>query len=226
MDYFFYVLRRGEQTILVDVGFDPVVGERRGRTVLHPPVDALRELGVAPMSVAQIVVDAPPLRPHRQSPLLPACGAPPARARARLLVRAGRRAPRACRSDRAGGARLRRLRTPGRSGAAAPRLGHDRRGRRDCPRRRALARPAGARRQRAQRSGAARLGRGALLRGARTRLAVRDRRRPRGDGGRVPDGTTARGRAWRRRRRGARPAGLRALSGPRRRRGGLGLRLS
>jgi glyoxylase-like metal-dependent hydrolase (beta-lactamase superfamily II) len=56
MDYFFYVLRRGEKTILVDVGFDPVVGERRGRTVLHAPVDALRELGVAPMSVAQIVV--------------------------------------------------------------------------------------------------------------------------------------------------------------------------
>jgi glyoxylase-like metal-dependent hydrolase (beta-lactamase superfamily II) len=56
MDYFFYVLRRGGETLLVDVGFDPVVGERRGRTCLCAPVDALRELGIAPGSVAQIVV--------------------------------------------------------------------------------------------------------------------------------------------------------------------------
>jgi glyoxylase-like metal-dependent hydrolase (beta-lactamase superfamily II) len=56
MDYFFYVLRRDGQTVLVDVGFDPAVGARRGRTCLCPPLDALERIGVAPQSVSQIVL--------------------------------------------------------------------------------------------------------------------------------------------------------------------------
>jgi len=56
MDYFFYVLRNGPRTALVDTGFDPEVGERRGRTLLCPPLEALARLGVAPESVSQVIV--------------------------------------------------------------------------------------------------------------------------------------------------------------------------
>jgi glyoxylase-like metal-dependent hydrolase (beta-lactamase superfamily II) len=56
MAYYFWVLRRGDETILVDTGFKPEVGERRGRTCLVPPVDAVRGLGVEPESVSTIVV--------------------------------------------------------------------------------------------------------------------------------------------------------------------------
>jgi glyoxylase-like metal-dependent hydrolase (beta-lactamase superfamily II) len=56
MSYYFWVLRRGPETILVDTGFAPGVGERRGRTCLVPPVDAVRGLGIAPESVSTVVV--------------------------------------------------------------------------------------------------------------------------------------------------------------------------
>jgi glyoxylase-like metal-dependent hydrolase (beta-lactamase superfamily II) len=56
MAYYFWVLRAGGETILVDTGFDPVVGARRGRTCLCRPVDALRRLGIEPESVSAIVV--------------------------------------------------------------------------------------------------------------------------------------------------------------------------
>jgi glyoxylase-like metal-dependent hydrolase (beta-lactamase superfamily II) len=56
MDYFFYVLRRAGETVLVDTGFGRAVGERRGRTSLVEPVDALARLGVAPQRVSQVVV--------------------------------------------------------------------------------------------------------------------------------------------------------------------------
>jgi glyoxylase-like metal-dependent hydrolase (beta-lactamase superfamily II) len=56
MDYFFYVLRRDGETVLIDTGFGRAVGERRGRTSLVEPVDALAQLGVAPQDVSQVVV--------------------------------------------------------------------------------------------------------------------------------------------------------------------------
>jgi glyoxylase-like metal-dependent hydrolase (beta-lactamase superfamily II) len=56
MDYFFYVLRDRERVVLVDTGFDPEVGRRRGRTLLCPPLEALGRLGVAPDMVAQVIV--------------------------------------------------------------------------------------------------------------------------------------------------------------------------
>ena len=46
MAYYFWVLRRGAETILVDTGFDPAVGVRRGRTCLWPPLEALQRLGI------------------------------------------------------------------------------------------------------------------------------------------------------------------------------------
>jgi glyoxylase-like metal-dependent hydrolase (beta-lactamase superfamily II) len=46
MDYFFWVLRSPDGAILVDCGFNADSGARRGRTMLCPPVDALRQLGI------------------------------------------------------------------------------------------------------------------------------------------------------------------------------------
>lgn len=56
MDYYFWLLRSRERTILVDVGFDQAVGRRRGRIVLIEPVEALRMLGVDPNHVDLIIV--------------------------------------------------------------------------------------------------------------------------------------------------------------------------
>jgi len=54
LDYFFWVLRYDDATVLVDTGFDPEVAARRGRDCLCPPVEALRRLGVE--SVDRVVV--------------------------------------------------------------------------------------------------------------------------------------------------------------------------
>ena len=56
MAYYFWLLRRGAETIVVDCGFDPAVGARRGRTCLWAPVDALRALGVEPAEVSTVIV--------------------------------------------------------------------------------------------------------------------------------------------------------------------------
>jgi glyoxylase-like metal-dependent hydrolase (beta-lactamase superfamily II) len=56
MDYFFYVLRSGERTIVVDCGFDPVAGARRGRECLTEPVEALRLLGIDPAAVQTLLI--------------------------------------------------------------------------------------------------------------------------------------------------------------------------
>ena len=54
LDYFFWVLRYDDATVLVDTGFDPAVAARRGRDCLCPPVEALRRLGIE--SVQRVVV--------------------------------------------------------------------------------------------------------------------------------------------------------------------------
>lgn len=56
MDYFFWVLRESSRTVLVDTGFAPEVGARRGRTCLCPPVEALARLGVEPDAVSLVVL--------------------------------------------------------------------------------------------------------------------------------------------------------------------------
>lgn len=54
MDYFFWILRAGGRTTLVDCGFHPEVGRRRGRDVLVDPIEALDVLGIG--TVDRIVV--------------------------------------------------------------------------------------------------------------------------------------------------------------------------
>jgi glyoxylase-like metal-dependent hydrolase (beta-lactamase superfamily II) len=56
MAYYFWLLRGGGRTILVDTGFDPDVARRRGRTCLCAPVEALSRLGVEPAAVSAIVI--------------------------------------------------------------------------------------------------------------------------------------------------------------------------
>jgi glyoxylase-like metal-dependent hydrolase (beta-lactamase superfamily II) len=46
MDYYFWLLERDGETIVVDTGFDPAVGARLGRECLIEPADAFAQLGV------------------------------------------------------------------------------------------------------------------------------------------------------------------------------------
>jgi glyoxylase-like metal-dependent hydrolase (beta-lactamase superfamily II) len=48
MDYFFWVLRDGDEVVLVDTGYSPEAGERRGRRTLCPPLEALERAGIEP----------------------------------------------------------------------------------------------------------------------------------------------------------------------------------
>jgi glyoxylase-like metal-dependent hydrolase (beta-lactamase superfamily II) len=56
MDYFFWVLRGRDETILVDTGFSRHGGESRGRTLLIEPAEAFRLAGVEPGSAPRIIV--------------------------------------------------------------------------------------------------------------------------------------------------------------------------
>src|ERR1700759_4899585 len=56
IDYFLWLIRGQNRTVLVDPGFDRPTGERRGRTMLQHPVEALRAMGVDPASVEDVVI--------------------------------------------------------------------------------------------------------------------------------------------------------------------------
>ncbi|GAA0419795.1 MBL fold hydrolase [Acrocarpospora corrugata] len=56
MDYYFWLVRGGGRTIMVDTGFTPEVGDARGRTTLCPVPEALARLGVNPADVDAVVL--------------------------------------------------------------------------------------------------------------------------------------------------------------------------
>jgi glyoxylase-like metal-dependent hydrolase (beta-lactamase superfamily II) len=56
IDYYVWVIRNGERSIVVDTGFDAVEGAKRGRKVARAPAAALEEIGVAAGNVEQVVV--------------------------------------------------------------------------------------------------------------------------------------------------------------------------
>ena len=56
MDYFFWILRTGDRTILVDSGFSRAGGESRGRTTLVVPAEAYTALGVDPATAPPIIL--------------------------------------------------------------------------------------------------------------------------------------------------------------------------
>ena len=55
-DYFLWVLRRGDETILVDTGYSYYGAEIRGREVLVDPLEALGYMGISPQQVPTVVV--------------------------------------------------------------------------------------------------------------------------------------------------------------------------
>ena len=56
MDYFIWVLRSGEQTILVDTGYDETEAAARGRPILRAPQVALGALGLSPDAIDRIII--------------------------------------------------------------------------------------------------------------------------------------------------------------------------
>jgi glyoxylase-like metal-dependent hydrolase (beta-lactamase superfamily II) len=58
LDYYFWVLRdaAGGETLLVDTGFHPDAGRRRGRTCVIEPAAAMAQLGITPDTVSRVVL--------------------------------------------------------------------------------------------------------------------------------------------------------------------------
>jgi glyoxylase-like metal-dependent hydrolase (beta-lactamase superfamily II) len=56
MDYFLWVARNADRTVVIDCGFNERSGARRNRTMLCPPVEALRQIGVEAAEVSQLIV--------------------------------------------------------------------------------------------------------------------------------------------------------------------------
>lgn len=56
MDYFIWVIRNGDRTIVVDVGFSRAEGEARGRTFLRCPSDGLKLIGIEADQVSDVII--------------------------------------------------------------------------------------------------------------------------------------------------------------------------
>ena len=56
MDYFVWAIRGEDRTIVVDTGFGAEAAEKRGRTLLQPPRQALEGLGVDCDAVEDVVI--------------------------------------------------------------------------------------------------------------------------------------------------------------------------
>src|SRR5580698_7186175 len=56
LDYFVWVIRSEERTIVVDTGFDAAAAARRGRTLLRPVAEGLAAIGVDPAEVQDVVI--------------------------------------------------------------------------------------------------------------------------------------------------------------------------
>jgi glyoxylase-like metal-dependent hydrolase (beta-lactamase superfamily II) len=56
MDYFVWLVRNGERTIVVDTGFDAAVAARRKRTLVREPRDGLALLGVNAQEVRDVII--------------------------------------------------------------------------------------------------------------------------------------------------------------------------
>ena len=56
IDFFIWVIRNDQRTIVVDTGFDRAEGERRGRAITHLPKDCLARIGVDAAQVRDVVI--------------------------------------------------------------------------------------------------------------------------------------------------------------------------
>jgi glyoxylase-like metal-dependent hydrolase (beta-lactamase superfamily II) len=56
MDYYVWVVRNGDRTIVVDTGFSEEVGARRSRTMLRDPIIGLQQLGIETATLPQLIL--------------------------------------------------------------------------------------------------------------------------------------------------------------------------
>lgn len=56
LDYFIWVLRSGDRHVVVDTGFAPEEGARRGRRLLRHPCESLDRLGIAAEQVTDVIL--------------------------------------------------------------------------------------------------------------------------------------------------------------------------
>lgn len=56
MDYFIWVLKSGEQVILVDTGYDDAEARRRDRPIIREPAAALAGIGLKPVDITTLIV--------------------------------------------------------------------------------------------------------------------------------------------------------------------------
>ena len=56
MDYFIWVVRNAQRTIIVDTGFDAVEADKRGRALLRSPAEGLALLGIDPAGIDDVVI--------------------------------------------------------------------------------------------------------------------------------------------------------------------------
>lgn len=56
MDFFFWVLQRNDEVIVVDTGMDRAEGLRRQRPILHDPIDMLASIGIDPADVQTLII--------------------------------------------------------------------------------------------------------------------------------------------------------------------------
>jgi glyoxylase-like metal-dependent hydrolase (beta-lactamase superfamily II) len=56
IDYSFWVLRNGLETWIVDTGYSPELAAHLGRTFICNPIETLREIGVAPEDVKNVIL--------------------------------------------------------------------------------------------------------------------------------------------------------------------------
>jgi glyoxylase-like metal-dependent hydrolase (beta-lactamase superfamily II) len=56
LDYFVWAITNAERTVIVDTGFTPAEGQKRGRTVLRLPREGLALLGIEAATVKDVVI--------------------------------------------------------------------------------------------------------------------------------------------------------------------------
>ncbi|GAB5468301.1 MAG: N-acyl homoserine lactonase family protein [Rhodospirillales bacterium] len=56
IDYFLWVIRNEERTVVVDTGYDAEEGAHRGRPILRDPGACLTDMGIAPETVETVVI--------------------------------------------------------------------------------------------------------------------------------------------------------------------------
>ncbi len=56
MDYFMWLLRQGDRSILVDTGYDHAEANARGRPIRLDPREALKPLGLGPEDITEVIV--------------------------------------------------------------------------------------------------------------------------------------------------------------------------